>query len=195
MPVVLIILAGGALVIQRRRLASAELIEESTPRVLGAARKIVFNQAFENNGVIRKRDIRRAIRRSTGEVGTKPWPGHAVDAGVEALSNDLGAVEQNGSLTVPYIATFTRYQPQLVRLVMELAQEWWGFIPEEEIWRVAPEFEFEGENWAEHHLAQEAIDQLVSLAGGIRLASSSRMANGYQFASIMRGYSKVHDLE
>jgi hypothetical protein len=176
-------------------LASAELINETTPQVIGTARKIVFNQAFENNGRIRKRDIRRAIRRSTGEVGTKPWPGHAVDAGAEALSNDLGAVEENGNLTVPYLATFTRYQPQLVRLVMELAQEWWGFIPEEEIWRVAPAFEFDGENWAEHHLAQEAIDQLVYLAGGIRLTSSSRMANGYQFPSIMRGYSKVHDVE
>ena len=131
---------------------------------------------------------------ATRQIRTKPWPNSAVREVSDLILSLLEASEQNGQLRIEYLAEFANHQDQVRRLIIQLAEEWWGFIPEDEIWRVAPELLFDGVVWTQHHLAQEAIDCAVVRAGGVRLISGSLMTRGYQFDGIIKRYSKENDL-
>ena len=193
-PIILLLALGVFQVIRIRRLASEELVTETKPEVLSVARKIIFDTAFDQSGVIRTRDARRAIMQATRQIRTKPWPNSPVREGADTILEALDAAVQNNQLRIEYLVEFTSHQDQIRRLITQLAEEWWGFIPEDEIWRIAPELLYDGVVWTQHPLAQEAIDCAVVRAGGVRLISGSLMTRGYQFDEIIKRYSKQNDL-
>ena len=98
-----------------------------------------------------------AVMQATRQIRTKPWPNHAVRESADTILGLLEAVEKDRQQKIEFLVEFTSYEDQIRRLITQLAEEWWGFIPEDEIWRIAPDLLFDGIVWTQHHLAQEAI--------------------------------------
>lgn len=202
-PVILVLILCSVYQIRKRREASDELVTETRPLVLLVARENIVDTLFEQQGVIRIKQARTHVRQATKEIQTKPWPAAIVKEGADSILSALEAVELGGERRVEYLAEFTKYEGQIRRLVIQLAEEWWGFIPQDEIWRVAPDLLINGISWSQspidegerHRLAQEVIDCAVARAGGVRLTSNSSMTRGYRFDAIIKRYSKEDDRE
>ena len=122
--------------------------------------------------------------------GSDIWPNTNAGWFVFPSASALLIVVVLALLRIRKASEITDYKPEITAAVIKLANEWWGFIPKDEMDRIAPEFSIGGVNWRQHPMANKLFERIIADAGGIEVSGDSDLAKGYRFPEIMRRYSK-----